>query len=65
VATFGGYQQGAAAKLEAAQRRTAAGCGCSSGCGVHGHEHGKAYTSSAPVSDLRAFWGALGCACFI
>jgi predicted amidohydrolase YtcJ len=65
VAAYGGYQHGGAAKVEAAQRRTAVGCGCGSSCGVHGHEHGKAYASAAPVSDLRAFWGALGCACFI
>jgi hypothetical protein len=43
----------------------AASCGCSNSCGVHGHAHGQAYASAAPVSDLKAFWGALGCACFI
>jgi predicted amidohydrolase YtcJ len=64
VAAYGGYQQGRVAVPGAAQRRFAASCGCN-GCGVHGHEHGKAYASAAPVSDLRAFWGALGCACFI
>jgi predicted amidohydrolase YtcJ len=64
VAAYGGYQHGPVADMNGAQRRIARACGCS-GCGVHGHEHGTAYASAAPVSDLRAFWGALGCACFI
>ncbi len=39
--------------------------GCSSGCGVHGHDHGIAWNSPIPVSEKQAFWGALGCSCFI
>jgi len=31
-------------------------------CHVHGHGH--AAHHAAPTDDLRAFWGALGCACF-
>jgi hypothetical protein len=65
VAAFGGYQHAGAAPAQAAQRRIAAGCGCSTGCAVHGHAHGAAYASAAPVSDLRSFWGSLGCACFL
>lgn len=38
--------------------------GCASGCGVHGHNHGIAWTAPIPVRDKSAFWGALGCACF-
>ncbi|MDX2222446.1 MAG: amidohydrolase [Rhodospirillaceae bacterium] len=37
---------------------------CVSGCGVHGHRHDIAWTRPIPASDLKAFWGALGCACF-
>ncbi len=47
--------------------RAARAChdGCSSGCGVHGHDHGIAWNSPIPVSEKQAFWGALGCSCFI
>jgi predicted amidohydrolase YtcJ len=38
--------------------------GCASGCGLHGHSHQIAWASPLPVSDKRAFWGALGCSCF-
>jgi predicted amidohydrolase YtcJ len=65
VAAYGGYQHSAKTASQATQRRIAASCGCSTSCSVHGHAHGAAYASAAPVSDLRSFWGALGCACFI
>lgn len=47
-------------------RRFARSCadGCGSGCGVHGHDHRIAWESPVPVADRRAFWGAIGCACF-
>lgn len=38
--------------------------GCSSGCGMHGHNHGIAWANPVPVRDKSAFWGALGCSCF-
>jgi predicted amidohydrolase YtcJ len=38
--------------------------GCASACGMHGHDHQIAWSSPLPVSDKRAFWGALGCSCF-
>jgi len=38
--------------------------GCASGCGIHGHEHGIAWTAPLPVADRKAFWGAFGCSCF-
>jgi hypothetical protein len=38
--------------------------GCSSGCGVHGHNHAIAWNTPLPVQDLQSFWGALGCSCF-
>jgi predicted amidohydrolase YtcJ len=37
---------------------------CSNLCGLHGHGHGIAWDTPLPVSDKRAFWGALGCSCF-
>src|SRR6267154_1590699 len=33
-------------------------------CGVHGHDHGRAWAGAAPADDLKSFWGALGCSCF-
>jgi hypothetical protein len=65
VAAYGGYQHAGAAASTATRQRMEASCGCSNSCGVHGHAHGQAYGSAAPVSDPKAFWGALGCACFI
>ena len=38
--------------------------GCASACSMHGHDHRIAWTNPIPVSDKRAFWGALGCSCF-
>ena len=46
-------------------RQTAASCGCANTCGVHGHDHASAWAGRAPTSDLRSFWGALGCACWV
>jgi hypothetical protein len=37
-------------------------CGSVRACGVHGH--GRAWTGTVPVHDLKSFWGALGCSCF-
>ncbi|WP_114191870.1 amidohydrolase [Edaphovirga cremea] len=37
---------------------------CRGSCLVHLHQHDTARRSSVPVSDDRAFWGALGCSCF-
>ena len=34
--------------------------GCASACGVHGHDHGRAWAGTLPVADLKSFWGALG-----
>jgi len=66
VRRFGGYgawgdKEGA--PMQAAMRRSAAACGCQRSCAVHGHQH-LAAGRSVPVSDLRSFWGALGCACW-
>lgn len=65
-ARFGAYQHYAGqsgAQIDAVKAHSALGC-CASACGVHGHDHAKAYGSSVPAKDLAGFWGALGCACF-
>ena len=65
VRNFGGYGGWAekgparAARIQAAQF-----CGCANSCGVHGHDHARAWSSRIPTSDLKSFWGALGCACW-
>ncbi|WP_431288353.1 amidohydrolase [Roseateles chitinivorans] len=63
VRRFGGYGAwGAEGKpLQAAMQRVAC---CDTACGVHGHAHANAWASEVPASDLRGFWGALGCACW-
>lgn len=67
VRTFGGYggwgdKEGA--PLQAVMRRAAAACACAKDCNVHGHQHATAWSSQLPISDLKGFWGALGCACW-
>ncbi|MGK9233954.1 amidohydrolase [Inquilinus limosus] len=67
VRRFGGYAAwGDTERAGGAtvQRTAAAGCGCANSCGVHGHDHATAWSSRLPVSDLKSFWGALGCACW-
>lgn len=67
VRAFGGYAawgepEGAGRR---SLRRTAiATCGCANDCTVHGHDHASAWTSKLPISDLKGFFGALGCACW-
>lgn len=67
VRTFGGYggwgdKEGA--PLQTVMRRAAAACACANDCNVHGHQHATAWSSQLPISDLKGFWGALGCACW-
>jgi predicted amidohydrolase YtcJ len=61
VRSFGGYQKRADA---GAAKYAFVGCGCSSACNVHGHNHARALGTLAPASDEGAFWGALGCSCW-
>jgi predicted amidohydrolase YtcJ len=75
VKQFGGYQKGRAAVVQRAQldagrpgvldRVSGLLCGCAKSCSVHGHEHAQAWAAPAPASDLKSFWGALGCSCFM
>ena len=65
VRTFGGYAAWSEPAMQPALLRKAAQvCGCSSACGVHGHDHASAWSSKLPIADLKSFWGALGCACW-
>jgi predicted amidohydrolase YtcJ len=70
VRTFGGYAAWGDAKHEGRTRQTslrrqlATACGCANACNVHGHDHAGAWSHRPPVSDLKGFWGALGCACW-
>ena len=63
VRRFGGYA-GWADEAAHAKRVAVPACGCAHACGVHGHDHGRSWSSRLPVDDLKSFWGALGCACW-
>jgi predicted amidohydrolase YtcJ len=65
VRKFGGYQTRLADDTSERRYRYAAMCGCQSACGVHGHGHDYAVTAAIPAADGAAFWGALGCSCYI
>jgi predicted amidohydrolase YtcJ len=62
VKTYGGY--GAWKNFKPAAMQSHA-CDCH-GCSLHGHDHTKAWGADLPVSesDLKSFWGALGCSCW-
>ena len=66
VRSFGGYGNWAedgrqSASCRAHAMRTAV---APTPVRVHGHDHARAWSSRLPVSDLKSFWGALGCACW-
>jgi predicted amidohydrolase YtcJ len=65
VRNFGGYGNWANAgkNAEGVAARVMHACGAAP-CAVHGHDHGRAWLGTIPVSDLKSFWGALGCACW-
>lgn len=69
VRTFKGFAawgepEGAGKNSLAVRQMAMSTCGCSSGCGLHGHDHAGAWGSQVPVSDLKGFFGALGCSCW-
>ena len=66
VRTFGGYGNWANAgkNRQDVAARVMHACGCGAPCAVHGHDHARARLGRIPVSDLKSFWGALGCACW-
>jgi predicted amidohydrolase YtcJ len=65
VAAYGGYQHRPNSTRKTLDAASRAHCGCGTACGVHGHSHAAAWTARAPAGDLKSFWGALGCACFL
>jgi predicted amidohydrolase YtcJ len=64
VRSFGGYAGWGDRQTRAVARVAASSCGCASDCAVHGHDHASAWSSGIPASDLKSFWGVLGCACW-
>jgi hypothetical protein len=65
VAAYGGYQHRQPARREKLEATSRAQCSCGTACGVHGHHHAAAWMARAPTGDVKSFWGALGCACFL
>ena len=59
VRVYGGY----AAWGERPQR--VAPPACTNHCNVHGRRHATAWSASLPIEDLKGFWGALGCSCWV
>jgi hypothetical protein len=65
VRRYGGYGAWRDVQADtAAQCIATAVCGCDHRCTIHGHDHALAWSHNAPVSDLKDFWGVLGCACW-
>ena len=64
VRRFGGYARWADESARQVPRQAMQFCGCAQSCGVHGHDHARAWRAAPPVADLKSFWGALGCACW-
>jgi predicted amidohydrolase YtcJ len=68
VRRFGGYAAWGDSEgkpMQAAlMRQASARCACDRRCAVHGHAHTAAAGLDVPASDLKGFWGALGCACW-
>jgi predicted amidohydrolase YtcJ len=66
VRAFGGYAAWGDTEStgHAVVQRAAQSCGCASACNIHGHNHASAWSAKLPISDLKGFWGALGCACW-
>lgn len=50
--------------LQPLRYQAIAACGCASACGLHGHDHARAWGSTVPAADLKGFFGALGCSCW-
>jgi predicted amidohydrolase YtcJ len=59
VRSYGGY----GAWADPAQR--AAVPACTGHCNVHSHEHAARWSARLPITDLKSFWGSLGCSCWV
>ena len=67
VRRFGGYAawgEPEGAGKNSLHGRIISACGCANDCNLHGHAHAGAWTSKLPISDLKGFFGALGCSCW-
>lgn len=66
VGTFESPGMRSAAAAPVTEHARACHDGCTSACGMHGHNHQIAWTTPLPIDDTArgAFWGALGCSCF-
>ena len=64
VAKFGGHWRKAETTPAAHGHLRASRDSAGHSCSLHGHNHPIAWANPIPVSDKRAFWGALGCSCF-
>lgn len=64
VRRFGGYQdRHAAAPAGKGAFARLVSC-CATACGVHGHDHARAWGAATPAGQDGGFWGALGCSCW-
>ena len=62
---FGGYAGWACVSADTARvAKISSSCGTAHPCALHGHDHARAWTANLPISDMKSFWGALGCACW-
>ncbi|EPE8325770.1 amidohydrolase family protein [Escherichia albertii] len=66
VRTFKGFTawgdpEGAGKNSLTVRNMAASACSCSHNCNLHGHDHAGAWTSTLPITDLKGFFGALGC----
>ncbi|QIG99304.1 amidohydrolase [Bradyrhizobium sp. 6(2017)] len=57
VRSFGGYgnRVGSDGKAQAMRAHAMQMCGCANACGVHGHDHARAWSGKLAVSDLKSF----------
>jgi predicted amidohydrolase YtcJ len=61
---FAGWADPAKQSNPDASPRLTSSCGCTNQCNVHGHQHARAWLVNVPASDVKDFWGVLGCACW-
>lgn len=61
---YGAWGEPDGAGKSSLQPAAVASCGCATACGLHGHDHARAWTLNVPASDLNGFFGALGCSCW-
>jgi hypothetical protein len=62
--SYGAWGDAASAATTEGDRKLAVNCGCANACTIHGHNHALASSGRLPISDLKSFWGVLGCACW-